>query len=252
VISSSDDLEWVAYIAGSAFLSTILASCYLAAARPEKAWYDGRATAESAKSLAWEYAVGGGPFCVETCPNADDLLLSRLSDLVTKLRDFAVDFQADASEQISAAMQKLRTSSLEDRRNAYLSGRIDDQRTWYVAKARWNERRNHTWLIVSLASQGAGVVGAFLLGAGVINVNALGVLAAVAASAAGWVQAKDHASLSRAYKIAAQELGLARARLVSETDEVTWANLVDDAEQAISREHTLWLARRGSATQQAP
>jgi hypothetical protein len=50
------------------------------------------------------------------------------------------------------------------------------------------------------------------------DVNPLGVLASIAAAVAGWVQAKDHASLSRAYGIAAQELGLARARLVSETD----------------------------------
>jgi hypothetical protein len=30
--------------------------------RPEDRWYDGRALAESAKSLVWRYSVGGLPF----------------------------------------------------------------------------------------------------------------------------------------------------------------------------------------------
>ena len=248
---TSERWQWVAFASGVVFLVTILASLYLAVTRPEKVWYDGRAAAESAKSLAWEYSVGGGPFCVETCPDAEERLVTRLSDIVTKLRGFAITEQGEATDQITDAMRSLRAEPLDGRRAAYLSHRIDDQRSWYGRKARWNERRNQRWLLASLAAQGLGVIGAFLLGAGVIDFDALGLLAAAAAAIAAWVQAKDHAGLAQAYSIAAQELGLAKTRLAQGADELTWADLVDDAEQAISREHTLWLARRGSASQAA-
>jgi hypothetical protein len=248
VASSGDNWRWLAFLSGAAFLLTILASLYIAVARPAKVWYDGRAAAESAKSLAWEYAVGGGPFCLETCPDPDEHLLIRLGDIL-KLRDFTIKDQKGPTEQITEAMRVLRGSSLDQRRSAYLSGRIEDQRSWYSKKARWNQTRSNAWLVVSLVAQGLGVAGAFLLGAGWIGFDALGLFAAVAAAIAAWVQAKDHAGLASAYGIASQELGLAKIRLAADSDELTWASLVDDAEQAISREHTLWLARRGSAGQ---
>jgi hypothetical protein len=200
--------------------------------------------------LAWEYAVGGGPFCLATCGDADRLLLDRLQEIVTRLKGFSIARTAGSGDQITDGMRVTRGSSLADRRQIYLRDRIDDQRTWYSQKAEWNGSRYRVWLVGSLLAQASGLVFGFLLAFGVIAFDGLGVLAAVAAAIAAWVQAKDHASLAQAYGIAAQELGFAKSRLESQAsqDEEVFAALVDDAEQAISREHTLWLARRGSAS----
>ena len=245
--TASDRLEWLAWVAVGAFMLAIGSSLYIALLKPDKAWYDGRAAAESAKSLAWEYAVGGGPFCVETCTDPDDLLVSRLSEIVTRLRDFAVAGDDGAGEQVTPKMRALRDGDLAVRRSSYVSDRVDDQRKWYSTKAKLNGRLYNAWLIAALAAQGAGLTLGFLLATGKLEFDALSVLAAVAAAVTAWVQTKDHGQLAEAYGIAAQELALAKVGLeTAETEERAWAQLVDDAEQAVSREHTLWIARRGS------
>ncbi|MFD0382931.1 DUF4231 domain-containing protein [Streptomyces stramineus] len=48
-----------------AFLATVCLEVWMLAERPERAWYDGRALAESTKTLAWRYAVGGEPFSAD-------------------------------------------------------------------------------------------------------------------------------------------------------------------------------------------
>jgi len=52
--------------------------------------------------------------------------------------------------------------------------------------------------------------------------------------------------LGRAYAFAGNELSLARARLVGVTTQADWAREAADAEEAISREHTMWRASRSS------
>src|SRR5690349_2934788 len=47
-----------------AFVVSILLRLFTLARRPESRWYEGRAAAESVKTLAWRYAVGGKPFAV--------------------------------------------------------------------------------------------------------------------------------------------------------------------------------------------
>ena len=127
-------------------------------------------------------------------------------------------------------MQQLRGADLAARRAAYGADRLENQRAWYAAKASHNE----------------GLTGAILKATGSVDINLLGLLAAAAAGAAAWLQAKEHATLANAYGIAAQELGVIRMRLAKPSDEADWAAFVEDAEEAISREHTVWLARRGA------
>ncbi|HUO41057.1 MAG TPA: DUF4231 domain-containing protein, partial [Mycobacterium sp.] len=49
-------------IAFLAFAAALAAELILAVQRPERVWYEGRAAAESAKTLAWRYMVHGEPF----------------------------------------------------------------------------------------------------------------------------------------------------------------------------------------------
>ena len=71
--------------------------------------------------------------------------------------------------------------------------------------------------------------------------------AAAAAAAAAWTQMRQHRTLAAAYGLAAQELTLSRPLLEHVDDEAEWSRAVADAEDAISREHTTWLARRSKA-----
>ena len=58
-------------------------------------------------------------------------------------------------------------------------------------------------------------------------------------------EAKQHPNLATAYGIASQELASIATELATLPGEERWAAFVGQAEEAISREHTLWRASRG-------
>lgn len=82
-------------------------------------------------------------------------------------------------------------------------------------------------------------------------INVVGVFAAVAAAATAWSQLGRHDELTKSYGLAARELAtiedLAR-RAAAETD---LQDAVRNGEGAISREHTLWIAKRGDTLDRA-
>ena len=89
------------------------------------------------------------------------------------------------------------------------------------------------------------MVGAVLKAGGIMPVNVLGLASAAIAGATAWLHMKQHQNLASAYSIAAHELSLIASKIASQLDEANWAGFVDEAEEAISREHTLWKASRG-------
>ena len=95
-----------------------------------------------------------------------------------------------------------------------------------------------------LAIQSLGLAGALLKGTGLIDFDALGILAAAAAAVLAWLQIKQHATLAQSYSHAAYELSTIGALIDSVQSEAEWGRFVNDAENAISREHTAWRARR--------
>ncbi len=73
-------------IAAAAFSTALVARISLLTARPHKTWYGGRAVAESAKTLAWRFAVGGAPFRIDRDPDEVGLAFAkRLEDISTDL-----------------------------------------------------------------------------------------------------------------------------------------------------------------------
>jgi hypothetical protein len=234
-------------ISGLTFLIALGCSIYLLLTKPERDWYEGRAGAESARTLAWLYMVGGDPFGVASCADPDDELINRLEIIAKQLRELALSPE-ETGTQITDAMRAIRGSSLGERKATYLRGRIDDQLGWYKKKAAFNKRQEKFWLGLTLVLQGYGLAVAFARVFNVLNFDLLGVVAAAVAATAAWIEAKDHATLGSAYGITATDLWMARERalmLANNSSEPAWSNFVETAELAISREHTLWLARGG-------
>jgi SMODS and SLOG-associating 2TM effector domain 1 len=62
--------------------------------------------------------------------------------------------------------------------------------------------------------------------------------------ALAWLQIKQYSSLAESYSVAAHELSLIESLLDASYTEDSWAHFVNEAENAISREHTTWRARR--------
>lgn len=228
-----------------AFGGSLIVGYTLVHLRPEEQWYRGRAAAESVKTLAWKYAVGGDPFPAGV-PGADALLARRLADVVEALRDLRLP-SIDRTVQLTQRMRELREAPLADRRQAYLVGRIDDQCFWYSRQVAVNEKRGRFWARLSGSLVVCGIAFGLARVFGIFEADVLGAVAAAAAAGAAWTQMRQHRTLAAAYGLAVQELTLSRPLLEKVDEDDEWSRAVADAEDAISREHTTWLARRSKA-----
>jgi len=238
-------LDLTGIIAAVAFSTAMLLRLYLLTDRPERTWYGGRAAAESARTLAWRYSVGAEPFGISRNPDeVDASLVQRLREILTDLSGTSMVTRPDKTEQITRSMRELRGRSLEERKEAYQVGRIEDQRDWYSRKGRWHKVRADRWNLALMFIEILGLVAAIMRAVGIMEIDVLGLAGAVVAAGASWLQTKQHSTLSQAYSVACQELSAISDLIPLQKSEETWARFVTEAEEAISREHTLWRASK--------
>ena len=233
--------RWTAVIALVPISIAVFAEVLLLAWRPDRRWYQARAVAESAKTLAWRYQVGGRPLGLRMADDeASAELIARLRGLLSQFHDLSLP--PTHQDQVTSIMRRLRSSPLRERMEVYRRGRIEDQRAWYASKADWNRKRA-TWFQIGLiVIELAAFAMAVLTAAYGISVSVYSILAAVAVAGVGWLQIKQHRSMGDAYSLASHDLAAINSTIDSVDGEDTWEEFVDRAEDAISREHTLWLA----------
>jgi hypothetical protein len=237
-------LDIAALVTAIALVGAIVVEVWLLVERPEQGWYDGRALAESAKTLTWRYAVGAAPFDDTGDPSAEARFVTELEKLLREAPRTAV--APTTAPAVSDQLRRLRAAPLTERRESYLAHRIDDQSGWYSRKSAWNIGRAQRWRITLLVLEVLGVTAALLRAVGLLQIDLAGIAAALIGAGAAWLATKQHDSIGRAYAFAANELSLARARLVRTVTQADWAREAADAEEAISREHTMWRASRSS------
>jgi hypothetical protein len=242
---SLGDVQLGGLISLVAFVAAIAAEFYSAVARPDRAWYEGRAAAESAKTLTWRFIVRGESFENINDPQAEKKFIGELREILQDLEAVQLSVSDGVGSQVSQKMRDLRAQDFTARRGLYISGRIRNQQDWYTRKSAWNEKRGHRWFIASIVFEFAGVIAASARAFGGLEVDLLGVLAAVAATIIAWVQAKQYQTLATAYSVTALELASVASEAEAIDSEELWGEFVGQAEEAISREHTLWRASRG-------
>lgn len=238
-IGSFEPLAWLALVG---FVVALGAEVVILALHPDQKWYEGRAAAESAKTLAWRYAVAGDPFRSDD-PKTDANFLKQLAAVTRDLTVLPTP-DPDSGDQISATMRSMRANDFATRRASYVVGRIADQRSWYAGKAKQADRLNTAFLLITIVLEFVGVTAAAVRAAGLIDFDLLGILAAVTGGFASWAQTRQWGSLARAYGIASNELATIKEQ-ATQASEAAWPRFVDEAEEAISREHTLWRSSRG-------
>lgn len=224
------------------FLVALLCELVLWATLPEQRWYEGRAVAESAKTLAWRYSVGADPFPMTmTTSEAQQKFRNRMSTIADQVAEKIV-FDAE-QPVVTPSMENLRASSFTERRAVYIEHRTRDQQHWYAKKARFNQRCATVWRLTLIGAEVVAVVLAAGRVFGSWSVDAAGILAAFIAAGTAWVAVKQFSPLASAYSVATKELAVQASKLEM-VAEPEWSLFVADAEEAISREHTTWLASR--------
>lgn len=247
LFGGNDGPSWHAtadLMTAACFAAASVGGAMLHGGKAQRQWYDGRASAESAKSLTWKYVMCSAPFGSDV--TADDAFIERLADIRRTLNPLtgAGPEVLTPDAAISPAMRRLRSMPVEVKRRVYHDARLADQIVWYETKARDAARRARRWQYVTAAVGTAGVIGALIRASGKVDVDMLGLAAAALASFAAWVQLRQYWPNTAAYNLAVREL----QQIVSESltvpdDPGAWAAFCEKAEYAISREHTMWRAR---------
>jgi len=147
-------------------------------------------------------------------------------------------------------MRKARTLNLESRKVIYLEQRIGDQRKWYSDSARKNRKAALRWLYTVMFAQLFAIVFALVIVfrpefiSAVAHINWAHVFSSAAIAALAWLQLKQNQELAQAYSVAAHELGLISEQISYVKTEEDLSRFVTESEGSISREHTMWMAKR--------
>lgn len=223
----------------------LLFSAILKIFRFEKTWYGGRAVAESVKSLTWKYMIQAKPFQNMTQEKADLKFLELLSEISAEKKELSYNFDVNTKAMISQKMKDIRKLDIDIRLKLYIDKRVNAQRDWYSSKAKNNKSDGVIYSTLILILQFI----MFCLSVYLIKeptlINFNPVISSMVISFFTWMQIKKFQELSQAYSLTANELGLAVEKSIIVNDDKSLSSFVESTESAISREHTMWTARRG-------
>ncbi len=232
------------FISAISLIISIFLTIYLDQSKFEKKWYDGRAIAESVKTISWRFMMNSRPY---SSLKAESLFLNHLNAIKNERKSFGELMGGENSikPQITDIMRKVRTFNFEKKRSLYIKNRINKQKIWYSNNCLKNKSRSEQFFKISIFIQILSVIGAFLF----INnpyfiFNPTGVFTTIVAGLLAWTQVKQYKTLAESYGLTTQELGIIEEKAKRIKSPIELSIFVNEAETAISREHTVWLARR--------
>lgn len=217
---------------------------YLFTQRPDRYWYAGRAVAESIKTLTWRYICKAEPFQIDDklakaeFRNKLKQIYEQNKDICQKLTEYV------GEKQFTEKMDEIRKSSLSERIDFYRESRIKNQLSWYKKKANFNKNRANLFFWLLILANAFGLLLSLLK----IKFNDFilptDVMIAIAGGLLSWIQAKRFTELSASYALTAYEISLIDEQSDNFDNDADFSIFVGDAENAFSREHTQWVARR--------
>ncbi len=227
-------------LAGGLWLTATLRNTKKAAA-----WYDGRAFAESTKSMAWKYMMGAEPYGTTlSTEEADDLFCEDLKKLLADASPHSLPGRSAAGDQISDSMVTIRKLDVAGRLATYVRARIEDQRAWYSQRSMDHAKSSKRWFRITLAVNCLALTLGIAAVAWFPAIGVTGVVTTAASCCVAWMQIQRYADLAHAYSFTSHEIGLLAPRARGIRDDHDLARFVADCETAFSREHTMWRARR--------
>jgi len=216
----------------------------------ERDWFGTRAIAESIKTITWRYVMGVSPYQNSLPVNALTQKLTSEIDIVFKtLPDIAAAVSPECVGQpihaVSARMTEIRSLPTQERKSIYITTRVSDQRDWYARKTAENKGKADFWICIILLSEFAGMgIAIYLISNQTQHFNPLGLVTTLTAALCAWAQTKRYQELAQAYGLATTELGRSEALAHGIQTDAELAKYVEETEDAISREHTMWTAKR--------
>jgi SMODS and SLOG-associating 2TM effector domain 1/SMODS and SLOG-associating 2TM effector domain 3 len=245
----TEDSKIIIYvISGLLLLVATILSLVIKNKKYEDIWYRGRALAESCKTLTWRYVT-----CSEYFENnlntaiVDKKFSDRIREINNEFSDLVGVLNAKhiALPIITNEMHRIRSLGLNERKKYYLENRINNQISWYSTKAETNKNKYESWFWAVIVAQILAIISiVFLIKYPMSNFNLVGLFSTFSASCFSWLQLKKYQENKEAYTTATSELNMIKIELNSTSTETEFSKFVLDSENAMSREHTLWIAQK--------
>jgi len=212
----------------------------------EDIWYQSRALAESCKTLTWRYITCSELFEKSlSAENAKKIFVDRIRSIVDEVKDLTSKLNSKTLNLpiVTSKMKEVRTLSTNERKKLFVEKRINDQKNRYSTRVEFNQKRHNFWFWVIFTFQFLSIVAiVYLIKTPNSNWNFVGLFTTI--SALSWLQLKRHQELKEAYTTATQELNFIVELSENVKTDIELSKFVLDSENAISREHTLWVAQR--------
>lgn len=109
----------------------------------EDVWYQGRALAESCKTLSWRFVTCSESFENDlTKQEVEDYFISRVRELSKEFKELNDSLNAKivVLPVITDKMWEIRNLNTLERKQYYIENRINDQKDWYASKAEFNKK----------------------------------------------------------------------------------------------------------------
>jgi hypothetical protein len=246
--TSLNIFKWCALFA---LISLILSFCLkliIKVGKWDKKWFDTRAVAESIKTVTWRYIMGVEPYENSlSAEDADRKFVDKLGEILKSVSKASGSLAKNvgSGQQITNRMREVRQMNIEERKTIYLQQRIKDQKDWYSKKAKYNSDKETMWFWVTIIVELLAIFAAiYILNTLYSTFNPIGTFTTLVVVFTAFNQTKKHGELSQSYAIAAQELSSIESLAVHIKNEESLSDYVRDTENAISKEHTMWCAKR--------
>ncbi|MFH7010974.1 DUF4231 domain-containing protein [Flavobacterium sp. FlaQc-52] len=229
------------------FLITLFIMIWLRISRPDDIWYNGRAVAESVKTRSWRWMMRAEPYV--DCENIEIMRKYFINDMKTILKQNEsligkLGISASIEDPISNIMIQVRRLNLSERFKFYRKERITNQALWYTKKAKFNKDKAELWFWTTVSLHALAII---LLLYNIYEPTLkipIEVIATAASSVLTWLQSKKHNELSSSYSLTAHEIILIKSEITRIENEADFSNYIINCENAFSREHTQWFARK--------
>lgn len=214
---------------------------------PLDLWYNGRAVAESVKSMTWKWMMKAEPYQDMVLETASSRLKDDLRNLLYQNKALFSHYQNDDSGFycISEKMKVVRNSTAKDRLSFYNRNRVENQLNWYRIKTK---RFHKLYIIYSLivAIFYVAIIILMIVNISMPNMSLpIELISAFVTSIVSWMEAKKYNELSCAYSLAVNDISIINANMLEgDVTDNEVSEYVINSENAFSREHTQWIARK--------
>lgn len=237
-----------AVAAAFVFVITIIINVILMIKNFPDTWYRARSIAESIKTISWRFMMKTDPFRHLSLKDAREKFL-KMQKAILNEQDKEILEKFDSSyhtkDAITETMLKTFEDSIDNKIEIYRINRVEEQRNWYSNKTKYNQSKYRFWFSIMILVQIIAVATVICrVGVPDFKYWPPEVLSVIASGILTWIQMKKYRELAAAYSFTAHEIGILGANIDSIDTEEELANFVQDAENAFSREHTQWIARK--------